>query len=205
MALGFTDNNSGGGGGDYLPIVTFAATSGDFLRRESVPDGMGGYEKRTDELTFPLTLAFDFDEIEVGWASFMNGVDFKMVKLGQPMLPKPEGDYKQCFRVRVANKDVGLCEFSHSAKTVRDAMNALHDQYLSGKSNNPGKVAVVEISGVETVTMQGRDGELRFKAPKWSIVDWIDRPAIMSGTATEQVSAPSPTPAADEQPKEKLF
>lgn len=204
MALGFTESNSGGSG-DFLPIVTYSAQSGDLLRKESVPDGMGGYEKQTTELQLPLRVVFDFENIEVGWLSFQNGVDFKMVKLGQPMPEKPEGDYKQCFRVRIANKDIGLCEFSHQAKTVRDKMNTLHDQYLSGKASNQDKVPVVEISGLETVTQQGRDGELRFKAPTWSIVDWIDRPAIMSGTATEQVSAPSPTPAANTGEEKKLF
>jgi hypothetical protein len=205
MALGFIEETSGGST-DILPIVKFSAQSGDFIRQESVPDASGQYVKQLDELPLPLRLAFDFENIEVGYVSFQNGVDFRLVKLGEPMPAKPdEGDFKQVFRMRVANKDVGLCEFSHSAKTVRNKMNSLHDEYLSGKAEHPGKVPVVEISSLETIVVPTQQSDLRFKVPNWSIVDWIDRPAIMSGTAPEQVSAPSPTPAVNTGEEKPLF
>lgn len=204
MALGFIDETSGGST-DILPIVKFSAQSGDFIRQESVPDASGQYVKQLDELKLPLRLAFDFEGIEVGFVSFQNGVDFRLVKLGEPMPEKPNDDYKQVFRIRVANKDVGLCEFSHSAKTVRNRMNDLHDQYLRGKAENAGKVPVVEIAELETIVVPTQQSDLRFKVPNWSIVDWIDRPAIMSGTAPEQVSAPSPAPAVNTGEEKPLF
>lgn len=200
MALGLIEETTSGGV-DIVPIIKFSAQSGDFIKVTGEKDASGEWSKREEEIPTPFALAFDFDEIEVGYMSFEGGKpDFRLVKLGEPMPEKPTGDFKQGFRLRVASKQTGLCEFSHSAKTVVRCMNALHDQYLAGAKDNPGKVAIVEVSGTETVTVETGQSTLRFKTPKWAITKWIDRPEMMQGSASEEPVAAEPSPVAQPEP-----
>ena len=191
MALGF--NTSTASGGDILPIVKWDAKSGDFIKQDRYQAGDGSWQKDEQELALPTTFAMDLGSIEIGWLSFSTGApDFQMVKAGEPIPAQPSPDHKQAFRCRIASRELGLREFSHSAKTVLRAMDALHNEYEAQAPANPGKMPVVTISGTETIKVNSPNGELRFKAPEWSITEWIDRPEMMDGGA----SAPSePVPA----------
>jgi len=198
MALGF--NTESTGGGDILPIVKYDAKAGDMIRVDRTQDASGQWGKDEDEITLPVKFAMDMEDLQVGWLSFASGApDFRMVKVGEPMPAKPEGDFKNAFRVRIASKELGLREFSHSAKCVLRSMDELHNQYMAEKGNNPGKTPVVEVSGTTPVKVNTPQGELRFKAPAWSIVAWVDKPEIMSGgNAAPEPVAPVASPAADE-------
>jgi len=196
MALGF--NTESTGGGDILPIVKYDAKAGDFIRQDRVQDASGQWMKDEAELPTPFKFAMDMDTLEVGWLSFQSGApDFRMVKLGEPMPAKPEGDFKNAFRVRIGSKELGLREFSHSSKTMLRAMDELHNQYEAEKSNNPGKTPVVEVSGTVPIKVTTPQGELRFKAPQWKIVAWVDKPDLFAGKAAPEPVAPEPaSPAA---------
>jgi len=196
MALGLQTESSGGG--DITPIVKWDAKAGDLIKVDRENDG-SGWVKNETEMTLPISFAMDFDNMQIGWLSFATGApDFQLVNLGERMPPKPSDDHKQCFRVKIASGDLGLREFSHSAKTVMRAMDKLHDQFVDGQAANAGKTPVVTIGGTETVKIDTPQGELRFKVPEWSITQWIDRPAMFDGggatakpTMTEpQQSAP---------------
>lgn len=202
MALGFNTETSGGG--DILPIVKYDAKAGDFIKQDRVQDASGQWQKEEAELQAPFKFAMDMDSLEVGWLSFQSGApDFRMVKLGEPMPAKPEGDFKNAFRVRIGSKELGLREFSHSSKTMLRAMDELHNQYEAEKRNNPGMIPVVEVSGTTPVKVMTPQGELRFKAPQWSISAWIEKPDLFDKTATAEPVAPEPTPAA--QADDDLF
>jgi hypothetical protein len=196
MSLGF--NLETKGGGDILPIVKWDAKAGDLIKQDRYQAADGTWQKDEQELGLPLQVAMDLGSIEIGWLSFAAGApDFQMVKAGEPLPAQPSPDHKQAFRVRIASNDLGLREFSHSAKTVLRAMDTLYSQYEAEAPANPGKVPVVTISGTDRVKVNSPNGELTFKAPVWSITQWIDRPAMMDGGAT----APSqPAPAAVSQP-----
>lgn len=199
MALGF--NTEARSGGDILPIVKFDAKSGDFIARNRVQGGDGMWENVEEELQVPFKAIFDFDNIQVGWLSFSSGApDFQMVTYGERLPPQPSPDHKQAFRIRIYSKGLGLREFSHSSKTMLRAIDALHNQFLADKAANPGKVPVVEVSGLETVKVNTPQGELRFKAPKWSICQWAARPEALDGAATP---APATAPAAAPAPVAK--
>ena len=177
MALGI--NFEGTSGGDILPIIKFDAKAGDFIRQDRVQDAAGQWVKNEEELPQPLKFAMDMATLEVGWLSFQSGApDFRMVKVGEAVPTKPEGDFKSAFRVRIASKELGLREFSHSAKTVMKAMDQLHNQFESEKGHNPDKVPVVEVSGTVPVKVNTPQGELRFKAPDWKIVSWVVKPEM---------------------------
>ena len=188
MALGI--NFEGTSGGDILPIIKFDAKAGDFIRQDRVQDAAGQGVKNEEELPQPLKFAMDMATLEVGWLSFQSGApDFRMVKVGEAVPTKPEGDFKSAFRVRIASKELGLREFSHSAKTVMKAMDQLHNQFESEKGHNPDKVPVVEVSGTVPVKVNTPQGELRFKAPDWKIVSWVDKPEMFDKKDTPKPEA----------------
>ena len=195
MALGLSMESTGGG--DILPIIKFDAKSGDFIQqdRENIN---GQWEKKETELSLPIKIAFDFENLQVGWLSFASGApDFDMVKIGEAMPAKPSNEHKQAFRLKIYKPELGVREFSHSAKTVLKTMDVLHNQYEAEKGHNEGKMPIVHITGLTTVKINSPQGELRFKAPEWSISEWIDRPSAMDGavpSAAPIAAATTPAP-----------
>ena len=137
----------------------------------------------------------DLENIEVGWLAFpLGGPDFHMVKLGDKMPAQPTDEHKQAFRIKLFSKSLGLRVFSHSAKTVVRCMDALHTQYEAERAANSGKMPVVEAGKCETVKIQTPQGELRFKAPNWKIVSWVDAP--------DELSVADTAPAAEDDDNE---
>lgn len=195
MALNLPQSSSGGG--DRLPIFKFDAKSGDLIAKGRVQDQTTGtWENEEIEVSYPLRAVCDFENIEIGWLAFVNNTpDFAMAKSGTPTPAKPTADHKFCVRFRCFTKEYGLREFSHTAKTVLRAIDTLHDAYVAEHANHAGKMAVVEISGTETIKISTPQGELKFKAPKWGIVGWTAAPPAFS-EATAEASAPAaPAPA----------
>jgi len=188
MALGF--NLETKSSGDILPIVKWDAKAGDFIKQDRYQAGDGTWQKDEAEIGLPVQVGMDLENIEIGWLSFAAGApDFQMVKAGEPLPARPSEDHKQAFRVRIGSNDLGLREFSHSAKTVLRQMDALHNEYEAQAAANPGKVPVVTVHAAETIKINSPQGELRFKVPQWSITEWIDRPAMMDGPAAPQEPA----------------
>jgi len=183
--------------GDILSIIKFDAKAGEFLVENRSPNGDGTWSRDYDELKLPIKLVMDLGDIDVGWLSFASGApDFQMVKVGDKVPAQPSPEHKQAFRVRVFNKSLGLREFSHSAKTVMRAMDDLHNQFEAERGANMGKMPVVEIPECTTVRVQTPQGELRFKAPAWKIVSWIDAPDVF--TAKKEVAAAAPAAEEDD-------
>ena len=178
MALGFTETTSSGGG-DFLPIMKFSAKDGSFVRQDRHQGADGHWEKSETEMDLPFKVVMDMDAIEVGFIAFTTtGPDFRFVKVGEPMPVKPSDEHKEGFRIRMYNKEIGLREMSSSSKIVRNQMNNLHDAYLAGKADNPGKVPVIEITGSDRIQIETKaQGTQTFRSPKWSISGWVDRPA----------------------------
>ena len=178
MALGFTETSSSGGG-DFLPIMKFSAKDGSFVRQDRHQGADGHWEKSETEMDLPFKVVMDMDAIEVGFIAFTTtGPDFRLVKVGEPMPVKPSDEHKEGFRIRMYNKEIGLREMSSSSKIVRNQMNDLHDAYLAGKADNPGKVPVIEITGSDRIQIETKaQGTQTFRSPKWSIAGWVDRPA----------------------------
>jgi len=178
MALGFTETSSSGGG-DFLPIMKFSAKDGSFVRQDRHQGADGHWEKSETEMDLPFKVVMDMDAIEVGFIAFTTtGPNFRLVKVGEPMPVKPSDEHKEGFRIRMYNKEIGLREMSSSSKIVRNQMNDLHDAYLAGKADNPGKVPVIEITGSDRIQIETKaQGTQTFRSPKWSIAGWVDRPA----------------------------
>ena len=200
MALGFTETTSGGG--DFLPIVKYSAKDGSFVRqdRHQAPDGT--WEKSETEMETPIKVVMDIDAIEVGYIAFTtSGPDFRMVQVGEPMPQQPSPDHKEGFRIRLYNKEIGLREMSSSSKIVRNQMNDLHDAFLAGKADNPGKLPVVEITGSDRIQIETKaQGTQTFRSPKWSISGWIERPEGMTQGAPVTLAEPAQAASAPPVP-----
>ena len=200
--------NGGTSGGDRTPILKFSAKDGSFILadRENVD---GQWSTRETELDMPAKVVMDMAEVEQGWMAFKPAPDFVMVKNNQPRPERPDevdanGQplYKWGFRVKLANKEMGLRELSSSSKNVYERMKSIALAFEAGKAENAGKVPVVTIDGTERVQQTLSDGQTQtWRVPKWSITGWVDRPAVLDG-ATENapvtVAAPviEPAPAA---------
>jgi len=192
MALGMNFDTSGSGR-KFLPVVKFDAKSGDMMIVNRDPQSDGTWEKTEIELKFPTHAICDFANIEIGWIGFVdNKFDYVMAKAGQKMPACPSPDHKQGIRLRMFFKEHGVREFSHTSKNVLRVIDAIHTQAENEAAANPGKVPVVLISGTETIKMQTKQGELRFKVPTMEIVKWVDVPAEMK----EAASAPAAVKAA---------
>jgi hypothetical protein len=189
------------GGSSFLPVLKFDAKAGDFIIVNRTPMSDGTWEKSELELKTPVKFVADFANLEVGWITFKAGaVNFTMAKIGEKMPDRPTPDHKQGVRLRILLKEHGLREFALTAKNVLRAFDALHDEYINSADANPGKMPVIEVSGTETVKMQTKEGELRFKVPKWSISGWVAPPAEFAAAA----AAPEPEkPAPKAMPKAK--
>lgn len=198
MALMLDEPRTGGGSGDYLPIITFAATTGEWLAHNSEPDGGGGWTRSRDEIDVPAKVVMDLEGLEEGWILIAQGhVDMALAKHGNGVPERPSVEHKPGFRVTLGNKALGVRQFSHTAKTVRKAISQLHDQWIRERGDNPGKMPIVEIGKPQTIEMEGRNGVLRFKAPLFSIVGWASGSTLekLSGhSGSDEPPAPPPPP-----------
>ena len=181
MALGLDVGNKSSG--DILPILKFDAKAGDFIRQDRFQSESGAWEKSEEEVKLPLEFAVDFEKMEVGWLSFASGhPDFAMTRVGGEMPARPSPDHKNAFRLRIYNKELGLREFSHSAKTVLRKMDELHTKFEAERSANEGKVPVIAITSVEKISITTPDGSRStYRVPDWNIAGWVDRPEAMDG------------------------
>lgn len=191
MALNL--GNGGNNRGDILPIFKWDARSGDMIAVNREPQSDGTWEKTEVEVTYPLRCVADLANIEVGWVHFNPAPDFVMAKADEPTPAKPSPDHKQAVRMRLFSKEFGLREFAHSSKSVTRSMDALHDAFCADRASHPGKMPVIEITGADTVKVKTPEGELKFKAPKWSIVGWTLAPDAFAGKPAE--AAPPAPPA----------
>lgn len=210
MAL-MLDEPRAGGTSDYLPIVTFAATTGEWLAHNSEPDGAGGWTRSRDEMDVPTKVVMDMEGLEEGWILIAQGhVDMALAKHGNGVPERPSVEHKPGFRVTFGNKALGVRQFSHTAKTVRKAISQLHDQWIRERGSNPGKMPIVEIGKPQTIEMEGRNGVLRFKAPIFSIVGWasdsaLEKLAGSSGSNEPPAPPPPPPQPAKVADDEELF
>jgi hypothetical protein len=192
------------GGSSFLPVLKFDAKAGDFIIVNREPMSDGTWEKTELELKTPVKFVADFANLEVGWMSFKPGaVDFKLAKIGEKMPDRPTADHKQGVRLRIFLKEHGLREFAHTSKNVLRAFDSLHDEYASAADANSGKMPVIEVSGTETVKMQTKEGELRFKVPKWSISGWVAPPAEFAAAAAPEPEKPAPKAMPKAKPAEE--
>lgn len=193
---GFFD--SVGEGVTYLPIVKYNATSGRIFNR----DRSGGEYHETD-ITRSFKAIFDFENVEIGWSDFTNGVpDFRLVRYADGgSIPKPEeGNFKRCVRlVLKLSKECGgdVREFASNAGACLDGVKKLKDDYDNGVKENPGKLPVVTL--VDTIAKTSSGGAMKATnyVPVFEITGWVKRPddLVYQSRSSSAPSNPSSPPS----------
>lgn len=200
MALGLSTES---GGGDFTPVVKFDARAGRMFRVDREQDGGGNWNTNNVEITNGFTAVMDLENIEVGWLLFAAGVapQLTLVKLGQPLPPRPSDQHKQGFRMLMKlGKSSGgdVREIAATSKAVLGSVDELHTAYEAQKSANPGKLPVVALTGSKAIVSTGKGQSSTNYAPIFEIQKWVDRPAELGGAggATQEEAAPPPPPTA---------
>jgi hypothetical protein len=195
MALGQfggSDASENGAGG-FTARVEYNAKAGRFYRVERVEVG-GSYETQKVEIRDnEFSAVFDLENIEVGWAYFAAGSapSIHLAKLGGAIPARPNADHKQAFKLRMAlSKGCAgtgdqLREFMSSANGVRGAMDKLHDDFVAGSAQNPGKLPAVKVKAVIPVTNKHGTNY----TPDFEIVGWVDRPAVLGDAPAQAAPA----------------
>lgn len=193
MALGL-QTESGTGTFEARPYCKYDSKAGRMFSVDRV-QGAAGWENQTADITNGFMAVMDLANVEVGWLAYTNqGPNVLLVPLGQPLPAKPSQDHKQGFRMRIYSKQLGVREFSATAKAVLGSVDALHNQYEAAAEAKQGMLPVVRLDGVEVIETQGPKGTNRNYAPKFSIAQWVARPAALQ-TAPQPDTRPTASAA----------
>ena len=184
LNLGFGDT------GPIMPHIKYDARAGRIFR----VDREDGVSDQVD-ITHEFKAIFDLENVEVGYIKFEAGQapDFNMVPLGSPMPAKASPDHKQGVRFLVklsAAHGGDVRELSSTAMSFLGKISELHDKYEEGVADNPGKLPVVVMTGLETIKTQKSTNY----APIFKIAGWASRPAdFPSKSASVPVKAAPPS------------
>ena len=203
MALGFTAPSNA----EFRNRVQYDARAGRLFKVDREQDRDGNWISNKVESRFPFKAIMDLENIEVGYIKFATGsVDFQMVKIGEPKPQRPtemidgKNAYKEGLRVLMYSKALGgVRELSHTAACVLGAIDKVHTEYMAQRAQNVGLVPVVEWQDtIAIVTGQGAKKSTNY-APLLQIVQWVQRPADLSGQ-TSTAAAPSAAAPQTTQP-----
>ena len=191
MSLGLKTTSNGG---EFLPRIQYDARAGRFFQVDRYQDSAGNWENELTELKLPLGLVFDMENIEVGWIKLDQGVDFRMVKVGEQLPDQPSDKHRQGFRALIYNKALGIRHWNHSAKCVIAELDALHSQWEAERARHPGQMPVVRIKHTTPITAGNGTQRSTNYAPKLEIEQWIDRPEAFDGVVNDDVPPPKEEP-----------
>lgn len=188
MALGISTESSG----SFTPFVKFDARAGRWFRKGDREKG----ETSDIDVTNGFAAVFDFENIEVGWMLLAAGSApaYVMQPVSKGLPPKPEGDFKQGFRMRVAlanNLGGGVYELASSAKALISKIDQAHTAYSTAPEAKQGKLPILSMTGTEVIETTSPKGTTRNYAPTLKLEGWVDRPAAMKAGAAP-AAAPAP-------------
>jgi hypothetical protein len=202
MGLGLT--TGGSSGGDIKPYVNYDAKAGRMFRVDRTQQSDGTWATDKTEITNSVQFVADLANIRVGWVNYTTqGPVRRFVTLGKEPIPARPDDknaegkpaFKQGFEIDLVLDKAsggGARVFGSAAGCVIEAMDALHDTYAGAAEAKAGKLPVVRIANVQPV----KSGQSTNYKPTFAIVNWIDRPALLTGNegqppANAPTSAPS--------------
>lgn len=198
MAFGFNYESAAG---DIIPVLKFDARAGRFFR----VDRSDGVNNPVD-ITQSFKAVIDFENTEIGYINFPAGAapEFRLVPIGSPLPENPGGKFRQGVRMMLKlGSECGgdIREIATTARSVRNAFDTCHTEYLHGVKENPGKLPVVELEKTIPITTQGRDErgnpvKTTNYAPVFKIVSWVKRPADLVFVPKSSGSAPAAPVAA---------
>ena len=194
MALGI--NHESTGNADIVPIVKYDSKAGRMFRVDR-QQGANGYENIPADITKGFKAVVDLENVEVGYMNFDTGgaPDFAMVPLGSPFPTKPTEKHRQGVRIMMklhASCGGDVREMSTVAKAALRGVDALHDAYEAGKTENTGKLPIVVVKDTIPVTTGEGARKSTNYSPVFEIIGWAPRP-------TDLVFKPKGRPASPQQ------
>lgn len=196
MALGL---NTGSGGGNFLPIVKYDARAGRMFR----VDREDGVSTPVD-ITRNFKAVFDFEALEVGYINFNTGSapDFVMVPFGHPLPERPSENHRQGMRMTLKlSAELGgdVREIAGTSAALIKGVDGLHDAYIVGMVQNPGKLPVVVLADTLAVESGAGTKKSTNYQPVFEITGWVKRPSGLEPRAGEP-ARPGSFPAAKVAP-----
>lgn len=197
--FGFSTEPSSGG--DFLPIVKYDARAGRMFRVDRTNDGTGWSTDAVD-ITSNFKALADFENIETGWINFATGgaPDFRMVKIGDPLPPRPSENHKNGIRflVKLTQECGGekrIREIAGVAKVFLAGIEQVYVAYQEGKAANPGKLPVLVMDGSSPVKSGTGDKQSTNYQPRFRISAWAARGDLAyQPKAAAPAAAPAVTP-----------
>lgn len=172
-----------GSSGDFLPYVKYNSKADKWFAR---------IEKIDTEIQRPTFVA-DLRNIKTGWFLLMEGQPPSIVwdpNLTTPAA-KPSDKHKRGFKLALFSQQFfggdGLVEFTGASMHVCSAINDLYTAYEKDLPANLGKLPVVAVTGA---TPQKDKHGVNYR-PIFSIVKWVDAPAIFDTAVTPSSPAAS--------------
>jgi hypothetical protein len=212
VALGIqTESGSGGG---FTPTVKINSKQGRVWRVDRT-QGAEGWTTDEVDITGNFQFVPDLDNLRVGWMFFKAGQapDLRMVQLGDPLPDRPssfDADGKPNFKQGVImlvklGKDCGgdLREIAATAKSILGPIDKLHDEFLSGRKDNAGKLPIVKMKGMKKVDTKTPKGTNTNFEPEFEITGWVDKPSF-EVAGGEEAKAEAPKTEAKAEPAREM-
>ena len=167
--------------GDFMPILKFDARAGRLFRvdRENTGDG---FANEPVDITSSFKAIVDFENIEVGWIDFVAGSapDFKLVKMGETLPPRPSDRHKNGVRfiLKLAKNcggDKPIREMAGTSKAFLSGIEAVFNAYLAGKGKNAGKLPVIVLEKTTPIKSGSGERQSTNYQPTFKIVSWAPR------------------------------
>jgi hypothetical protein len=174
-----------------MSILGLSGGGGNYIRFQP---SINAWIFDKEELALKKVL-FDLDSVKTGWGLMMEGQAPTWVwdqGLGQ-RAPKPEGEFKRGFSVRMyLGPQRGWAEWSSTGTGPCMGFEALYDVALKDMAANEGMALVATYTGSRAEKI----GKGNTRVPLFEVTGWADKPADDSG----EDEAPAPKAAAPKSP-----
>lgn len=194
--------------GDFLPIVKYDARAGRMFRVDRVDVG-GTFANEPVDITHNFKAVADFENVKAGWISFAGGraPDFRLVPLGEALPARPAGVddkgkplYANGIRFmlkldKASGGDKPIREIAGTSKAFLSAVEAVFQQYLAEKGNNPGKLPVLVMEGSTPIKSGSGAQQSTNYVPKFKITGWAPRNDLVFQPKNAAAPSPSATSA----------
>jgi hypothetical protein len=188
-------------GGDFLPVLKYDARAGRFFRVDRVNTG-GGFVSEPVDVTNGFKAVFDLENVETGWLKFTPGAapDFCLVRMGQPLPPRPSDGHRNGVRLMVKlAKEIGgdrpIREVANNALAFLSGLEALHLDWQAQKAGNEGKLPVVALESTLPITSGSGTQKSTNYQPRFKIVGWAPRGDLVFKPKTTSPAEPSAMPS----------
>jgi hypothetical protein len=169
-------------GGDFLPIIKFDARSGRWFRVDRT-ETINGFVGEPVDITNIFKVIADFENVEVGWINFVAGSapDFRLVPIGQRLPNRPSEVHKNGIRFMVklstecAAGQPAVREVAGTSKAFLSGVEAIYNEYLGQRAQNPGKLPVIVMEKCVPVKTGTGERQSTNYHPTFKIVAWVPR------------------------------